>query len=118
MCDDIHHTKKEDVVSKRTSNQKEAYWKKHIDQYRNNGAPLKSLYCKENKLNYSQFLYWDGKLNKESEPKRETNWVELNLPRQTPDYHCELVLKSGSVVKFYTVEALKRLEHILSVLAC
>jgi len=109
---------KEDMMSKGTSKQKEAYWKKHIDQYRNSVAPLKSAYCKENKLNYSQFLYWDGKLNKESEPETETNWVELSVPSQTPDTHCELVLKSGSVVKFYTVEALKRLEHILSVLAC
>jgi hypothetical protein len=103
----------EAVTSPQKSMNKESC-KKHLDLQNTSGFSMKR-YCRENNINYSQFLYWARKFSfKEAPATNNLNpliSVKLknkNVPSRLAT--CTLIFKNGCLLKIDTLEALT---HIL-----
>jgi hypothetical protein len=86
-----------------TPSEKHAFWKQHIEGWRNSGKSQKA-YCAEHGLSFSNFGYWRKRFSK---PGR---FIPVTLDR--PVEHVKLYLPSGIRIDV-SVDALA---HVVSAL--
>ena len=93
----------------------ESFWRKHVTAFSESDL-IKSVYCRENGINYNRFFYWVNKisspqkiLSKKISRKNNLSAVVSLLPvqlKQTPDsakhsVHCSISLKNGATLRIH-----------------
>ena len=82
-----------------------AYWQHHINACNENGQK-KSVYCREQQLDYEQMMYWQKKLRNDE----QMSFIPIKLKKEhmqtNEQFICTLSMPSGCILKIYDERAL------------
>ena len=99
------------------SNIKEQFWREHIN-LKKDSMLSRAAYCRNNKLNYDQFGYWEQKLKLESQssdllPIKLISTKQEEIVFQSPTATlCTLAFKNGAVLTVHDKSVISSLLSI------
>jgi hypothetical protein len=94
------------------SREDQAYWAKHIEQYKSSGLKYKT-YCAQEGVDYNRFLY---RYNKASKPKSAQRLIPVSLKTQlsSPPALCSIELCNGHRLHVHDEVVLEKILRSLS----
>lgn len=99
-------------------NLKEQFWSEHV-KLKRSSTLSRSAYCRNNKLNYDQFGYWEQKLKLENQSSDllpikliSTKQDEISFQNPTATL-CTLTFKGGNILTVHDKSVLPALLSIL-----
>jgi hypothetical protein len=91
-----------------TNKESEAFWKNHIELQKTSGLS-RANYCRQNKLTYHCFCYWQSKWSS-GESQKPSSLIAIQLkPRAETESQktlCTLLLSGGRCLKIHDRESL------------
>ena len=94
------------------SKEDQAYWAKHIEQYKSSGLTYK-IYCAQEGIHYNRFLYRYNKANKVKSAKHLIP-VSLKTQPAPPPALCSIELCNGHRLYVHAETVLEKILRSLS----
>ncbi len=84
------------------------YWQKQLDACHKSGLN-KSAYCRKHELSYSQMIYWERKIDENSQPTFVPVAIKTEPSMVNEHCICSLTLPGGHVLRIHDEKALSLL---------